>query len=276
MVSKGLSGFKALSYRPTACQLTGPGSAHYDQLAISGAPSEDNPWTGKDSDCVYSDGVPQHRAVTPDEIIAAKLRPNPPALVTVQVGADDIDFAGCMASLLGLPANPFIHVENCVNVDRKGRYTLTPKVSSELGDLFDGLTTTIRTIHNAAPHARIVLVGYYQVIPAANADLAGSSPICHDLRFSRKGGNWRTQIRSKADFLQSQLNSMISSVVGRYSDVGFTDISGLFAGHEICTTDSWIFDDTWRAAHPTQTGQQHIGQAVLDKCATLPGDCGGR
>jgi hypothetical protein len=275
VVDAGLPGFLPLSYRPDGLQVEWSEGCPLRPV-ISGAPSVDNQWTGKDTDCHYTDGVPLHRAVRPDEIVAANLRKNPPALVTIQVGADDVDFAACMASLLGAPANGFMHVENCVNVDKKGGYHLTTKVNSELESLSDGLTSIVETIHKAAPHARIVFVDYYQVIPTANADLSGTSTICHDLRFSRKGGTWRTQIRAKADFVQQQLNATIQAVAAKFSDVGVTDISNHFSGHEICTTDSWIFDGLWRAAHPTQTGQQMIGKAVLALCGTLPGKCAGR
>jgi hypothetical protein len=119
-----------------------------------------------------------------------------------------------------------------------------------------------------------VLVDYYQIIPDANATLTGTSfPVCRDLRFSKKGGNWRTTIRAKADFLQQQLNDTIKSAAAKYPDVAFFDISNLFQGHEMCTTDTWLLDSVWDAAHPNATGQQQIGQAVIADCEKLANHC---
>lgn len=162
--------------------------------------------------------------------------------MTVQVGADDIDFAACLAYLLGVPPNPWMHVENCVDQDRKGNYRVTQKVATELKSLQDGLGKTINAVHDAAPNAQILLVNYYQIIPSANAALAGSSAVCRDLRASRKGGNWRTSIRAQADFLQQSLNNSIGSAANDHDYV---------------------------------KGQQTIADAILAICSDLPKGCRG-
>jgi hypothetical protein len=252
----------------------GSSGAHFDQLAVSGAPSIDNQWTGLDTDCHYPRGVqvPQHKAVFLDELSAADLQNNPPGLVTIQVGADDIDFASCLESLLGVPTNPWMHVENCVTVT-KNRYSLTSKVQTELASLTQGLSASIAFIKNRAPAAQIVVVGYYQIIPAANSPLQGTSTACRDLRLSRPGGAWRTAIRAEADFLQQQLNGAISSAVAKRPGVAYVDIQNLFQGHEMCTPDTWLFSGDWDAAHPNATGQQQIGQAVIADCEKLANHC---
>jgi hypothetical protein len=274
VVDAGLAGLAPLLDRQDGCALTGANGTYFDELAVSGAPSIDNKWTGSDSNCRYPRGikVPPHKAIFPDEASAANLQNNPPALVTIQAGADDIDFAACLESLLGIPANPFMHVENCVDQTKKG-YSLTRKVQTELASLTGGLSDTIQYIKDQAPSAQIVLVGYYQVVPAADASLTGTTFVCRDLRFSRKNGAWRTSIRAKADFLQQQLNNTISSAAGKYPGVAYFDISNLFQGHEMCTTDPWLFSGAWDAAHPNANGQQQIGQAVIADCEALPNRC---
>src|SRR5206468_10421003 len=138
----------------------------------------------------------------------------------------------CLMSLLGVPPTPWWHVENCVNVTKKG-YSVTPKVQTELDSLILGLKGSIAYIKNHAPSAQIVVVGYYQIVPAANASLQGTTAACHDLRFSRQGGAWRRDIRAKADFLQQQLNDTISSAVAKFPGVEYVDIRNLFQGHEM-------------------------------------------
>ena len=46
-----------LQDRQDGCDLVGSNGAHFDQLAVSGAPSIDNKWTGSDSDCRYPHGI---------------------------------------------------------------------------------------------------------------------------------------------------------------------------------------------------------------------------
>jgi len=274
VVDAGLAGLAPLQDRQDGCDLVGTNGAHFDQLAVSGAPSIDNKWTGSDSDCRYPHGVkvPPHKAVFPDEVSAANLKNDPPGLVTIQAGADDIDFAGCLEALLGVPTLPFTGAENCVDRTRNG-YKVTQKVQTELTSLAQGLSDTIAYIKQNAPSAQIVLVGYYQIIPAPDADLKGTTFVCRDLRFSTKNSEWRTSIRAQADFLQQQLNNTISSVASKYPGVAYFDISNLFQGHELCTTNTWLFSGSWDAAHPNATGQQQIGQAVIADCEKLTDHC---
>jgi hypothetical protein len=268
LVADGLG--YSLKVRDTGCSLSG------DQLAVSGAMSIANRWTDLDRDCRYAkdEQVPPHKSIVPDEVLAAELRRNPPSFVTLQAGANDVDFPSCLASLLSLPKNPWLHVESCVKRDGD-RYKVTSKVAAELKSLRAGLTLTIDLVHGAAPNAQIALLNYYQIIPGANAALRGSSPICKDLRASRKGGSWRRTIRAKADFLQDRLNATISSVAADHSDVMLVDIADLVDGHEMCTTSTWLFDELWRAAHPTRTGQSSIASTILAACGTRPKECHG-
>ena len=264
-----------LQDRQDGCDLTGSNGAYFDELAVSGAPSIDNKWTGSDSDCRYPHGVkvPLHKAVFPDEVSAADLQNAPPGLVTIQAGADDIDFAGCLEALLGVPTFSFTGAENCVDQTRKG-YKVTSKVQAELASLAQGLSDTIQYIKTSAPSAQIVLVGYYQIIPAANADLKGTTVVCRDLRFSSKNS-------AMADFnpfpgrFPASSSSTTRSVLWRVnmSGVAYFDISSLFQGHELCTPNTWLFSGAWDAAHPNATGQQQIGQAVIADCEKLANHC---
>lgn len=257
----------SMNIRSDGCTLTG------DQLAVSGAPSIANTWTGKDTNCHYTGPVPTHKAIFPQEIAAARFSANPASLVTLQAGADDLNFAGCLEALLGAPAQ--FGAENCVT-GKAGNYQLTSRAKSELDSLTTGLLATINSVHRRSPGAQIALIDYYQIVPEANAPLTGTSIVCKDLRAARPGGAWRTAIRSKANFVQDQLNGTIKAVAARYPDVLMVDIGSLFEGHELCTSPRWLFDGAWDAAHPNQTGQQQIANAIVSRCGTLPKMCRGR
>jgi hypothetical protein len=274
-VDKNISGLDPLSYRPASCDLGGPSSTVYDQLAVSGAPTVPNTFTGKDDDCHYPrrTPVPTHKAVSPDELAAANLKQDPAALVSIQAGANDIDFAACLGSVLGEPT--FLGTQQCATRDRHGNLHLSYRVISELQSLRAGLTTIINEVHSENPQAQVVVVNYYQAIPTATANLTGSDVICRDLRFAAKNSKFRTDARQIGDYVQGQLNGVIASVSAQYSFVKLVDISNLFAGHEMCTTNSWVFDNTWRAVHPTATGQTQIGMAVVAACRLTAHDCVG-
>lgn len=256
--------------RSTGCTLSG------DNLAVSGAPSKSNTWTGKDTDCHHNNPVPPHKAVSPNELAVDGLAKNPAQLVTIQVGADDIDFAGCLAHLLGIPPNPFTDSYNCVLINRKRKntYFLPQRVTAELQSLQRGLNVTIQSVHKAAPKAAIIVLGYYQVIPMQTESLGGSSAICGLLEHA-KAHNTLKNKRAQADFLLQNLNKTISGVASTYKYVSFLSIAARFGGHEMCTAEangnstSWLFDGLWDGAHPTATGQSTIASAVVSRAATL-------
>jgi lysophospholipase L1-like esterase len=259
----------SMDLRSAGCILAG------DNLAVSGAPSNPNSWTSRDVDCHYPSGtpVPIHKAVDPDELAAANLAGNPPSLVTIQVGADDIDFAGCAAYLLGVrfPLTSIIDSTQCVQTVH-GSYQLTSRVASELGSLVTGLSEIVKTIEIEAPKARIVVINYYQGVPTAQEPVVGTSALCRILRTEDHGK--RTGMKAEANFLLAQLNGAIATVTSTDPDVTVVDLSKVFDGHEICVanprsprqSNSWLFDGTfdgaWDAFHPTAAGQAAIASAI--------------
>jgi lysophospholipase L1-like esterase len=253
-----------LNLRPTGCSLGG------DNLAVSGAPSVVNQWTGKENDCHKKGPVPAHNAVSPNELNAANLTADPPSLVTIQVGADDIDFGGCLAGLLGIPQwVPKVGAVQCVQTVND-QYQVTPRLGTELSSLAKGLTSIVNQVHDQAPEARIALIDYYQIMPQANEALVGTTRICRILRLASKVENERASLIAQAEFIQDELNSTIESVADSESYVQFINIGGLFTGHELCAANpsapgksqSWLFDDTWDMAHPNAIGQRQIADAV--------------
>jgi GDSL-like lipase/acylhydrolase family protein len=263
LVRRGMPELRPLVYRPTGCSMVG------DQLAISGAPSIVNVWTGGDKNCF----LPVHQAVFPDETDAARLTSDPPAFVTVQTGADDLHFAACLMAVIGAPK--LFGAETCLK--KKGKsFELTSKAATELESLRTGLTAIVNTVHRDAPDAKIALIDYYQIIPSSQAPLDGTSLLCKDLRLQSKRPGSRASIRSQADFVQQQVNGVIRSVGSQFPDVAVVEIDDLFDGHELCTPSTWLFDGASDAAHPTAPGHQAIANAILDKCVTLPKNCIGR
>jgi hypothetical protein len=271
-----MAGLRPLKYRPTSCDLGGHSTVVYDQLAYSGAPADASKYTGKDTNCVYAKGVqvPVHKAVSPEETLAADFRNDPPALVSIQAGANDINFPKCLGSVLGEPT--IFGTEQCAKRDGQGTLQLSSRVAEELASLRTALAHIIDLIHGAAPSAQIIVVNYYQIMPKADADLTGTSVICQDLRKAAKNSKFRRDAREIGEFLQSKLNAVINDVASSYTDVELVNIVNLFSGHEMCTIGSWLLDGAWNAAHPTADGQREIGHYVVAQCGLLPKKCIGR
>jgi hypothetical protein len=265
LVAQSLS--LGLTVRPTACDLRG------DQLAISGAVS--NP------DNLPPEDIPCPKTVNPDELSVAQLRARPPALVTIHVGADDIEFGACLAWELGVPAwTPFVNSRNCAE-GSLGSRRLTSPVVSELVSLQSWLESTVRVVQDEAPGAQILLINYYQIVPPPSTPLVAfsddSSVVCSAMRGLTSFG--RQQARDDALLLQRELNKVIRNVQSNHPDVALVDIAPLFDGKEMCTLPSnhpetRLFSGKWKAGHPTAKGQEEIARVVRNYCYFWP--CTGR
>ena len=276
-----------MNVRPTNCTLSG------DQLAISGAKA-----STKDTSKIPSSPTalnyqcPGNRNVQNDEIAADNLATKPAALVTIQAGADDIDFAGCIEGAL---THGSLDSE-CVSSNGAP----TPSVEQDLSNVTGALTTEIESV---SPHAkRVAVVNYYDPIPTST-DFSKSSilapgtqmnPLCFLVGLNK------SSISGQSDVVVNALNTAIDRAVLNAQGAGdknvtYVDISKAVVGHEMCTADPAIFSGEpmplaeltrdlftialngsqndierhlWRAAHPNQIGQQDIAKKVLVDLAT--------
>src|SRR5262249_31609874 len=122
--------------RADSCSLSG------DLLTISGAPASSDNAHPTYADCNSS---VRHPAVVPDEMAAANLDVDPPTWVTIDAGADDINFGACLewdlTNVLG------------TRCTRAGN--VTADLVSRLAHMTVALTSAIAQIKSAAPHARV-------------------------------------------------------------------------------------------------------------------------
>jgi lysophospholipase L1-like esterase len=240
-----------MSIRSTNCTLAG------DDLAISGASAASaDAGAGNDQCTVWSDS----ESVQRDELPAAQLSQNPATLVTIQAGADDIDFGDCMAWELTKFAAFHAQGTRCVK-----HGSVTPALAAELANLHDAL---VNEIEQSASHAKhIAVLDYYQVIPRP-ADFKKASifpggqidPVCWGLSHNLKGAH------NDAVIVQSALNTAIVSAVSDaitagVSNVQLIDISNLEASHEICTGNPALF-----SGEPLPKSQFHHDLGVLVEC----------
>jgi hypothetical protein len=253
----------SLKVRPSGCVLEN------DHLAVSGASSSFSNTETPDSDCPQGPKgreTPPHKAVNPDELLAANLRRDPAKLVTIQAGANDVDFDGCLTWELGLRRRiPFtgLRPEKCVEGTGKN-LRLSNNTLDELKILQLSLDRIVKYIERNSPDAKIAVFNYFQIIPKPSTPVTkDGSYICNVL--STRDPNYkdlRANIYNHAALLQSKLNEVISNVVNSNPGVILVDISKVFEGKEMCTQESRVFHGLWRAAHPTAQGHADIAAAA--------------
>jgi lysophospholipase L1-like esterase len=129
---------------------------------------------------------------------------------------------------------------------RSGRLAATlHQIRQHIAGVVDG-------VHSRSPHARILVVGYPQIVPASGTcDLLPLA--AGDYAFARR------------------VNRGLTDVVRRGADdagADYVDVWTPSAGHDICSDDPWINGrvtsaDTALAYHPLAVEQQAVGDLVL-------------
>ena len=169
--------------------------------------------------------------------------------MTFSIGGNDLGFADVLA--------------DCVHQRRTPARTRTRPTSSR-GSSTPGpeLIETYRRIHEKAPNARIVVVGYPRLFPADPSDNY------RDLLFA-DSQVWMNQ---KAD----QLDAMLADAA-REAGVGveFVDPREAFEGHGLGSTDPWFNDLSVQANgfspvnpgsfHPNAQGQRALADLVQEQ-----------
>ena len=102
-------------------------------------------------------------------------------VVTIQVGADDIEFSGCILHELGISLSYKIFgqsTSNCI----KGT-GLTDRIARRITRFRVGLNTILNTVRRKQPKATILLLNYYQPLPSPSQYVTlDKSFICERLK----------------------------------------------------------------------------------------------
>jgi hypothetical protein len=201
-----------MTVRPTNCALTG------DQLAISGAVADAADNTARDGQCP----VPSQQARNlGDEVEAAALSRHPARLVTIQDGADDIDFAQCLLHQLASVGGVALGLgTQCVQ-----NGAVTPAVAAKLADVRTSLASAIEGM--APDVGTIAVLDYYQPIPSPSqiADDTSASHLHTNLVCSGLEAN----------------AASTAAAAQQLTNVRLIDVASTFEGHGICTTDPYVF-----------------------------------
>ncbi|HEX3623481.1 MAG TPA: SGNH/GDSL hydrolase family protein [Acidimicrobiales bacterium] len=169
-------------------------------------------------------------------------------LVTVTVGGNDLGFAEVIGDCV-IDADPCSHLD--------------AQVEASLAKLGPALEAAYRQIKARAPGARLLVVGYPQVVAdpakvAYDACSAVNSPIPG----RRVGADDAVWLRQKG----AQLSDVIQGAA-KAAGASYVDVAGDFAGHEACSADPWltgvVLTNLLASFHPTAAGQAELARLVI-------------
>jgi hypothetical protein len=254
LINKALG--DSMNLRQSNCTLTG------DQLAISGAQAAamdaangpQTPSTAVNYQC--SDA---NRSVQGTEIPDDGLTSEPASLVTIQAGADDIDFGDCLAYVL----TDHVLDHSCVVNGAP-----TAGVEHALANVESSLTSIIEEV--SPDTRRVVVVDYYDPVPSPNDFDESSShsgvnvdPVCLGLQ-TNKVEAYNDGVVLTTALNQSILAAVDAAKSAGVTNVSFVDIYGLELHHEMCTSSPALF-----SGEPMSDTSFATDLSTIGMCAAL-------
>jgi lysophospholipase L1-like esterase len=213
------------------------GSTAFVDVSCGGATTGDilNPGSGE-----LGIGVPaQIAAVTADT-----------ALVTVGIGGNDIGFSGIIGDCTSLAfGNPF-------GSPCKAKYTAggVDQLAARISATAPKIAAVLAAVHAHAPGARVVLVGYPDIMPNTGVGCFPVVPIAWgDTGYLRS--------------VEKSLNAMLQSVAGA-NNAQYVDTYTGTIGHDYCKSGStrWIEGlipgSSAAPFHPNASGEAAMGAIV--------------
>jgi hypothetical protein len=181
-------------------------------------------------------------------------------LVTITAGGNDIGFPdvllGC-ESLTSTCDSPTFHLTRDMfgyGVDPQPLATYEPYL---IGQLRSRLVSTYLKIHEKAPHAKILVLGYPALVGTTDTAL------CSGIEDSE-----RTFLDGLAGPLAQTIDGAVAdarSAVGGL-DITFIDVMSVYSGHAACGPDPWlrpvVFSNLAYSFHPNATGQAAYADLV--------------
>ena len=164
-------------------------------------------------------------------------------IVTVSIGGNDIGFRRVMTDcvLASLPCT-----------------RLADQVTAALAALTPRLLAVFAEIRLRAPHARLLVVGYPQLVVDPGSATTGA---CAGMTLDEN--RW---VRQEGDALNAVIRAAAAT-----SGAVYVDAARPFAGHEACTPQPWMegvnLTDIVSSFHPNAAGQEQLARLVL---AQLP------
>ncbi|MCX4767647.1 SGNH/GDSL hydrolase family protein [Streptomyces sp. NBC_01275] len=176
-------------------------------------------------------------------------------LVTVQIGGNDVGFGSIIGTCVQLaPQDPTGNP--CQrHYDSSGVDQLTVAIART----GPKVARVLQAVHARAPHARVLVVGYPDLLPDDGSGCAPSVPFAtKDFPYLRD--------------TEKRLNLMLR-LVARWNRADYVDTYGPTIGHDMCKSpaDRWIEPlrpaSPAAPAHPNAKGEEAMARAVLQRLA---------
>lgn len=176
-------------------------------------------------------------------------------LVTVQIGGNDVGFGSIISTCARLSAqdptgNPCQRYYGASGIDQ---------LTVNIAQTAPKIDRVLRAVHARAPHARVLVVGYPDLLPDDGSGCYPSVPFASgDFPYLRDTGK--------------RLNLMLR-LVAAWNRAEYVDTYGPTRGHDMCKppADRWIEPlqpaSPAAPAHPNAKGEEAMARAVLDRLA---------
>ncbi|MFG3530057.1 SGNH/GDSL hydrolase family protein [Streptomyces sp. NPDC047917] len=142
-------------------------------------------------------------------------------IVTVGVGGNSLPFGGMLMKCLELGATG----KSC-----RDHYTNPPEgeenIEDKLARVQDEYIQMLANVHQAAPNAKVITVGYPAILPTE-----GST--CNRLSLTELGSITHADVDWLRDDVLKKLNSTIKNVTGFFGD-RYVDVYSSSVGHDAC------------------------------------------
>ncbi|MFI9771946.1 SGNH/GDSL hydrolase family protein [Streptomyces sp. NPDC052415] len=167
-------------------------------------------------------------------------------IVTIGVGGNSLPFGGLLLKCLEQGPKPGESCREYYTSPPEGEESIQDKLARVEGEYIEMLAR----VHEAAPHAKVITVGYPAVLP----EEAGE---CNRLALSELGAIKHADVDWLRDDVLKQLNTTIQRVANFFGDT-YVDVYSSSVGHDVCqpADTKWVEGicgdaaDYWPAALP--------------------------
>ncbi len=173
-------------------------------------------------------------------------------LVTVSLGGNDFDLFATLVGYCPQLRSSDPHGAPCAEKLSSGG---SDRLTRELRKIRSHVTAIVQGIRNRAPEARVIVVGYPQILPATGT--------CPDLLPLADGD---------VDYARRIVEGLARAVqeAAKATKAEYVDVFRATAGHDICADDPWINGqntDTEKALafHPFAAEQRAVADLLLAK-----------
>ena len=156
------------------------------------------------------------------------------ALVTLTVGAADLDLSGVLAACTAVPP---VGCQDAINV-----------ALGQLALLGGSLSNLYALVADAAPNALIVVTGYPYLFEIVPGDPTAAI---------------KDQINNAITLLNSTIQQAVAAAQAAGINIVYVDVTAEFAGHGIGSKMPFIHPDGADAYHPNAAGYRAYAKAIF-------------